>query len=167
MGAVAHRLRVGNAYKVGLNTWYLASNGSSRGMLKARHEKIQEIGIASKQLTGSPARYPPLPRQLLKRFHPRQQRPQPHLCVVLGGLGDRALDLPQRPLRSDRRLRQRTAERFHEEAVGLFVERERRGFARAADDAARGGGEAAQVVLLATRGACRPAAAVSRPRAAA
>ena len=40
---------------VGLNTWYLTPNGSSRGVLKSRHGKIEEIGIASKQLTGSRA----------------------------------------------------------------------------------------------------------------
>jgi hypothetical protein len=55
LSAAARRLGPGPAYKVGLNTWYLTPNGSSRGVLKVRQGKIEEIGIASKQLTGSPA----------------------------------------------------------------------------------------------------------------
>ena len=34
-------------FQVGLNTWYLAPNGSSRGVLKVRRGKIQEVGIAN------------------------------------------------------------------------------------------------------------------------
>jgi uncharacterized protein len=52
---VAKRLHASRAYVVGLNTWYLTPNGSSRGVLKVRHGQIEEIGIANKQLTGSPA----------------------------------------------------------------------------------------------------------------
>jgi uncharacterized protein len=52
---VAKKLAVSPAYKIGLNTWYLTPNGSSRGVLKVRHGQIQEIGIAVKQLTSSPA----------------------------------------------------------------------------------------------------------------
>jgi hypothetical protein len=35
----------------GLNTWYLAPNGQSRGVLKVRHGLIEEIGIVDKRLT--------------------------------------------------------------------------------------------------------------------
>jgi hypothetical protein len=52
--AVAKKLQASRAYVVGLNTWYLTPNGSSRGILKVRHGKIEEIGIANKALTGSP-----------------------------------------------------------------------------------------------------------------
>jgi X-Pro dipeptidyl-peptidase C-terminal non-catalytic domain len=53
--AVAKRLHVGAGFKIGLNTWYLESNGPSRGVLKVRHNQIQEIGIADKRLTVSRA----------------------------------------------------------------------------------------------------------------
>jgi uncharacterized protein len=55
LAKVAKRLHVSPAYVVGLNTWYLTANGSSRGVLKVRHGEIEEIGIGNKQLTGSPA----------------------------------------------------------------------------------------------------------------
>jgi uncharacterized protein len=55
LSKVARRLHVSRAYVVGLNTWYLTPNGSSRGVLKVRHGQIEEIGIASKQLTASVA----------------------------------------------------------------------------------------------------------------
>ena len=48
---VARRLRVGKGFHVGLNWWYLAPNGSSRGVLKVRHGLIEEVGIADRQLT--------------------------------------------------------------------------------------------------------------------
>jgi putative CocE/NonD family hydrolase len=51
--SVARRLHAGKGFKVGLNTWYLVANGSSRGVLKVRHGEIEEIGIASKVLTAS------------------------------------------------------------------------------------------------------------------
>lgn len=51
LSSVARRLDVGKSYVVGLNTWYLPPNGSTTGVLKVRHNQIQEIGIASKQLT--------------------------------------------------------------------------------------------------------------------
>ena len=50
---VARRLRVGKGFHVGLNWWYLAPNGSSRGVLKVRHGVIEEIGIANPRLTGT------------------------------------------------------------------------------------------------------------------
>lgn len=54
---VARRLHVGRPFEIGLNTWYLVGNGTSRGVLKVRHGVILEIGIANKQLTaaGRPA----------------------------------------------------------------------------------------------------------------
>jgi alpha-glucosidase len=50
---VARRLRVGHGLHIGLNWWYLAPNGSSRGVLKVRHGMVQEIGIANARLTNS------------------------------------------------------------------------------------------------------------------
>ncbi len=52
---VARKLHLSPAYRVGLNTWYLAPNGSSRGVLKVRNGRIEEIGVATRQLTGSHA----------------------------------------------------------------------------------------------------------------
>jgi hypothetical protein len=45
--------RFGKPFKVGLNTWYLIPNGASRGVLKTRDGRVQEIGIANKQLTAT------------------------------------------------------------------------------------------------------------------
>jgi hypothetical protein len=53
LARVARRLRVGRAFKIGLNTWYLVPNGASRGVLKVRHGVVLEIGIANKQLTAT------------------------------------------------------------------------------------------------------------------
>jgi hypothetical protein len=53
LASVARSLRAGRGFRVGLNTWYLTPNGSSRGVLKVRHGVIEEIGIADKRLTGS------------------------------------------------------------------------------------------------------------------
>jgi hypothetical protein len=64
LSAVARTLHVGKGYKVGLNTWYLAPNGSSRGVLKVRHNQVQEIGIADKRLTSTRASA----RHLLESF---------------------------------------------------------------------------------------------------
>jgi hypothetical protein len=50
LSSVAKRLHVVGPYVVGLNTWYLSPNGSSRGILKVRHNDIQEIGVANKAL---------------------------------------------------------------------------------------------------------------------
>jgi hypothetical protein len=38
-------------FHIGLNFWYLAPNGASTAVLKARHGIVQEIGIADKALT--------------------------------------------------------------------------------------------------------------------
>jgi hypothetical protein len=53
LAAVARRLKIGPAFRIGLNTWYLAPNGPSHGVLKVRHGVIEEIGIADRQLTGN------------------------------------------------------------------------------------------------------------------
>jgi hypothetical protein len=47
---VRRKLRLGRAYRIGLNTWYLAPNGRSRGIVKVRHGIIEEVGIADKRL---------------------------------------------------------------------------------------------------------------------
>ena len=51
LARVARRLRVGRGFHVGLNWWYLAPNGRSRGVLKVRHGVIEEVGIANARLT--------------------------------------------------------------------------------------------------------------------
>jgi len=48
---VGHRLGIGRRFRIGLNDWYLTSDGSSRGVLKVRHGIIEEIGIADRRLT--------------------------------------------------------------------------------------------------------------------
>jgi hypothetical protein len=56
LAKVRRRLHLGRAYKIGLNTWYLVPNGTSRGVLKVRHGIILEIGIANQQLSGGGSR---------------------------------------------------------------------------------------------------------------
>jgi hypothetical protein len=51
LSKVSSKLHVGRRFQVGRNTWYLAPNGSSRGILKVRRGRIQEIGIANGTLT--------------------------------------------------------------------------------------------------------------------
>ncbi len=53
LAMVAHRLRAGRPFHIGLNDWYLVGNGSSTGVLKVRHGVIEEVGIADKRLTGT------------------------------------------------------------------------------------------------------------------
>jgi hypothetical protein len=53
LASVARSLRAGRGFRVGLNTWYLTPNGSSRGVLKVRHGVIEEIGLADKSLTST------------------------------------------------------------------------------------------------------------------
>ncbi len=49
--AAAKVLKLSPAIKIGLNTWYLASNpGSVAGVLKTRHGIVEEIGIAVRSL---------------------------------------------------------------------------------------------------------------------
>jgi triacylglycerol esterase/lipase EstA (alpha/beta hydrolase family) len=45
------RLALGRGFHVGRNWWYFAPNGASRGLLKVRRGKVEEIGIASAALT--------------------------------------------------------------------------------------------------------------------
>lgn len=47
----ARVLRIGRPFHIGLNYWYLAPNGASRGILKVRHGIVDEIGIADLTLT--------------------------------------------------------------------------------------------------------------------
>jgi hypothetical protein len=56
----ARRIQLTGPFRVGGNDWYLSANGSSRGVLEVRHGVIEEIGIASRQLTSS--------RRLANRF---------------------------------------------------------------------------------------------------
>jgi hypothetical protein len=53
LATVARRLGVGLGFHVGLNWWYLISNGPSRGVLKVRHGRVEEIGIADLTLTAN------------------------------------------------------------------------------------------------------------------
>ncbi|MEA2159537.1 MAG: hypothetical protein QOD66_1917 [Solirubrobacteraceae bacterium] len=55
LAKVARRLHVGRAFHIGLNTWYLAPAGASRGLLKVRHGRIEEIGIVDRSLTANRA----------------------------------------------------------------------------------------------------------------
>jgi len=64
LAKVARHLKVGRGFHVGLNWWYLAPNGSSRGVLKVRHGVIDEVGIATARLTQSR----PASRRFLKSF---------------------------------------------------------------------------------------------------
>jgi hypothetical protein len=49
----ARVLRIGRPFHSGLNYWYLAPNGASRGVLKVRHGIVEEIGIADLTLTAN------------------------------------------------------------------------------------------------------------------
>jgi dienelactone hydrolase len=51
--SVARRLRAGTPFHVGKNFWYLLPGKRARGVLKVRRGRIEEVGIASAQLTGS------------------------------------------------------------------------------------------------------------------
>lgn len=44
------RLPLGRGFRIGLNRWYFAPNGSSRGLLKVRHGIVEEIGVAQAAL---------------------------------------------------------------------------------------------------------------------
>jgi hypothetical protein len=52
--ATAHA-HLSGPIQIGANTWYLAANGPSTGVLKVRGGLIEEIGIAAKQLTAGHA----------------------------------------------------------------------------------------------------------------
>jgi hypothetical protein len=51
--AVARKLHAGRRYHVGKNYWYVTPNGSSHGILKVVHGRIQEIGIAERRVTAN------------------------------------------------------------------------------------------------------------------
>src|SRR5437763_17008927 len=70
---------------------------------------------------------------------------------MLGSLGNRALGLAERRLGRFGRLREGAAERFDEEQVGRFAERERGRLVGAANPSSGRGGEAAQVLRAAAR----------------
>jgi ABC-2 type transport system ATP-binding protein len=65
LAKVAGKLHVRKAFHVGRNFWYLAPNGSSTGILKVRHGRIEEIGVASKSVTWSRA----IARKYLRTFY--------------------------------------------------------------------------------------------------
>jgi hypothetical protein len=49
-------VHLGPHYNVGRNTWYLIPGRQANGVLKVRHNQVQEIGLANKTLTNTPAR---------------------------------------------------------------------------------------------------------------
>jgi hypothetical protein len=51
LAAARKRLHLGKAIHIGLNYWYLATDGASTAVLKVRKGIAEEIGIANKQLT--------------------------------------------------------------------------------------------------------------------
>jgi hypothetical protein len=51
LAAVTARLKPARALRIGLNDWYIAPGHTSDGVLRVRHGKIQEIGLANKRLT--------------------------------------------------------------------------------------------------------------------
>ena len=51
LSAVAKRLKVGKSFHIGRNYWYIAAGTAGQGVLRVRGGIIQEIGIASLQLT--------------------------------------------------------------------------------------------------------------------
>jgi hypothetical protein len=50
---ITRHLRVTAPLHIGINDWYLTPNGQSTGVLEVRHGIIEEIGIASKDLTNT------------------------------------------------------------------------------------------------------------------
>ena len=61
---VARGLHLGHPFRVGRNTWYVAAGGPSRGVLKVRHGRIEEVGITDRALTRTPG----ATRRLLSSF---------------------------------------------------------------------------------------------------
>jgi hypothetical protein len=53
LAAAKRALPHGFYFRVGKNNWYLAPAGAATGVLKVRHNLVEEIGIADKQLTTS------------------------------------------------------------------------------------------------------------------
>jgi hypothetical protein len=64
LATASRKLKLGKAIRWGLNTWYVIPGASSNAVLKVRHGIIQEVGIATKSLTGTRAQQ----RQLLSSF---------------------------------------------------------------------------------------------------
>lgn len=50
------RLHLNRAMRIGRNVWFLARHGSSRGVLKTRHGRVLEVGIANRHFTSNRAR---------------------------------------------------------------------------------------------------------------
>jgi hypothetical protein len=50
-----HRLHLGHPFHVGLNHWYLTPGRLVRALVKVRHGRIEEIGIANGRLTSNRA----------------------------------------------------------------------------------------------------------------
>jgi hypothetical protein len=57
LAAARRRLRVGRGYPVGLNTWYVVrgARGAASGVFKVRNGEVQEVGLATRALTATPA----------------------------------------------------------------------------------------------------------------
>jgi hypothetical protein len=53
LGRAERRIAHGELVKVGLNDWYLARVGAVEAVLKVRHGTVQEVGIATRQLTAT------------------------------------------------------------------------------------------------------------------
>jgi hypothetical protein len=49
--AAARALKLSKVFVIGLNDWYLATDGSVTAVFKARHGVVEEIGIADRALT--------------------------------------------------------------------------------------------------------------------
>jgi kumamolisin len=51
VGAAGKLLKLGTAFQIGKNRWYLPANGNSTGVLKVRNGIVEEVGITYRQLT--------------------------------------------------------------------------------------------------------------------
>jgi hypothetical protein len=51
VAAAGKLLKLGTAFQIGKNHWYLPANGNSTGVLKVRNGIVEEVGITYKQLT--------------------------------------------------------------------------------------------------------------------
>jgi hypothetical protein len=49
--SAATRLKLTAPFHIGLNSWYITSGQAASGVLKVRHGMIEEVGLASRQLT--------------------------------------------------------------------------------------------------------------------
>ena len=65
LATAARRVALTGPFRVGLNAWYLLSNGRSRGVLKVRHGRVEEVGIANRSLTSDRQR----DRRFLRSFN--------------------------------------------------------------------------------------------------